>query len=132
MGVSSGPSEPVSESQMGLTAGLAPNLTGDTLSAWARKKLSCRQFTDSPTTSIFVPLPRRLRFWRPSSTRGTRHLFGSSGFKWRRAEEARVVDLKLIWSESAIEDLGAIVRFIALRDGPDMKRRSSVHFVVHF
>ena len=33
------------------------------------------------------------------------------------------MDLKLIWSESAIEDLGAIVRFIALRDGPDMARQ---------
>jgi plasmid stabilization system protein ParE len=33
------------------------------------------------------------------------------------------VDLKLIWSESAIEDLGAIVRFIAVRDGADMARQ---------
>ena len=33
------------------------------------------------------------------------------------------MDLKLIWSESAIEDLGAIVRFIALRDGADMARQ---------
>jgi len=27
------------------------------------------------------------------------------------------VDFKLIWSESSIQDLGGIVRFIALRDG---------------
>ena len=33
------------------------------------------------------------------------------------------MDFKLIWSESAIEDLGAIVRFIALRDGADMARQ---------
>lgn len=30
------------------------------------------------------------------------------------------MDFKLIWSESSIEDLGAIVRFIALRDGPQI------------
>lgn len=29
---------------------------------------------------------------------------------------------KLIWSESAIEDLGGIVRFLALRDGSHMAR----------
>ena len=33
------------------------------------------------------------------------------------------MDFKLIWSESAIEDLAAIVRFIALRDGPDVARQ---------
>jgi len=33
------------------------------------------------------------------------------------------VDFKLIWSESSIEDLGAIVRFIALRDGSDVARQ---------
>jgi plasmid stabilization system protein ParE len=33
------------------------------------------------------------------------------------------VDFKLIWSESSIEDLGAIVRFIALRNGSDMARQ---------
>ena len=38
-------------------------------------------------------------------------------------EEARVVDCRLIWSESSIEDLGAIVRFIALRDGSGMARQ---------
>jgi hypothetical protein len=32
------------------------------------------------------------------------------------------VDFKLIWSESSIED-GAIVRFMALRDGSDMARQ---------
>ena len=32
------------------------------------------------------------------------------------------MDFKLIWSESSIEDLGAIVRFVALRDGADMAR----------
>ena len=33
------------------------------------------------------------------------------------------MDFKLIWSESSIEDLGAIVRFIALRDGSDTARQ---------
>ena len=33
------------------------------------------------------------------------------------------MDFKLIWSESSIEDLGAIVRFIALRDGSDVARQ---------
>ncbi len=33
------------------------------------------------------------------------------------------MDFKLIWSESAIQDLGAIVRFIALRDGSEVARR---------
>jgi len=33
------------------------------------------------------------------------------------------VDFKLIWTESAIEDLGAIVRFISGRDGPDVGRQ---------
>ena len=33
------------------------------------------------------------------------------------------MDFKLIWSESSIEDLGAIVRFIALRDGSDRARQ---------
>ena len=33
------------------------------------------------------------------------------------------MDFKLIWSESSIEDLGAIVRFVALRDGADIARR---------
>ena len=33
------------------------------------------------------------------------------------------MDFKLIWSESSIEDLSAIVRFIALRDGLDMARQ---------
>jgi plasmid stabilization system protein ParE len=33
------------------------------------------------------------------------------------------VDFKLIWSESSIEDLGAIVRFIALRDGSERARQ---------
>jgi len=33
------------------------------------------------------------------------------------------VDFKLIWSESSIEDLGGIVRFIALRDGSRMARQ---------
>jgi len=33
------------------------------------------------------------------------------------------VDFKLIWSESAIEDLGGIVRFISLREGPDVARK---------
>ncbi len=33
------------------------------------------------------------------------------------------MDFKLIWSESAIEDLGGIVRFIALRDGPQTARQ---------
>lgn len=28
----------------------------------------------------------------------------------------------MIWSESSIEDLGGIVRFIALRDGPEIAR----------
>ena len=32
------------------------------------------------------------------------------------------MDFKLIWSESSIKDLGAIVRFIALRDGADVAR----------
>ena len=32
------------------------------------------------------------------------------------------MDFKLIWTESAVEDLGAIVRFIAVRDGPDIAR----------
>ena len=32
------------------------------------------------------------------------------------------MDFKLIWSESSIEDLGGIVRFIALRDGRDIAR----------
>ena len=33
------------------------------------------------------------------------------------------MDFKLIWSESSIEDLAAIVRFIALRDGSDVARQ---------
>jgi plasmid stabilization system protein ParE len=33
------------------------------------------------------------------------------------------VDFKLIWSESSIEDLGAIVRLIALRDGPQIAKQ---------
>jgi hypothetical protein len=33
------------------------------------------------------------------------------------------VDFKLIWSESSIEDLGGIVRFIALRDGSQVARQ---------
>ena len=33
------------------------------------------------------------------------------------------MDFKLIWSESSIEDLGAIVRFIAVRDGADTARQ---------
>ena len=33
------------------------------------------------------------------------------------------MDFKLIWSESSIEDLGAIVRFIRLRDGADIARQ---------
>lgn len=33
------------------------------------------------------------------------------------------MDFKLIWSESSLEDLAAIVRFIALREGPDMARQ---------
>ena len=33
------------------------------------------------------------------------------------------MDFKLIWSESAIDDLGGIVRFIALRDGSQMARQ---------
>ena len=33
------------------------------------------------------------------------------------------MDFKLIWSDSSIHDLGAIVRFIALRDGPVVARR---------
>lgn len=33
------------------------------------------------------------------------------------------MDFKLIWSESSIEDLGAIVRFIALRDGSHVARQ---------
>ena len=32
------------------------------------------------------------------------------------------MDFKLIWSESSIEDLGAIVRFIARRDGSQIAR----------
>lgn len=30
------------------------------------------------------------------------------------------MDFKLIWTESALEDLGAIVRFISVRDGPEI------------
>jgi plasmid stabilization system protein ParE len=33
------------------------------------------------------------------------------------------VDFKLIWSDSSIEDLGAIVRFIAVRDGSQIARQ---------
>ncbi len=33
------------------------------------------------------------------------------------------MDFKLIWSESSIEDLGGIVRFIALRDGSHVARQ---------
>ena len=33
------------------------------------------------------------------------------------------MDFKLIWSESSIEDLGGIVRFIAVRDGPERARQ---------
>lgn len=33
------------------------------------------------------------------------------------------MDFKLIWSESSIQDLGAIVRFMALRDGSDRARQ---------
>ncbi len=33
------------------------------------------------------------------------------------------MEFKLIWSESSIQDLGAIVRFIALRDGLHMARQ---------
>jgi len=33
------------------------------------------------------------------------------------------VDFKLIWTESAIQDLGGIVRFISVRDGPEVARR---------
>lgn len=33
------------------------------------------------------------------------------------------MDFKLIWTESAIEDLGAIVRFISARDGPVVARQ---------
>ena len=33
------------------------------------------------------------------------------------------MDFKLIWSESSIVDLGAIVRFIALRDGSEVARQ---------
>jgi plasmid stabilization system protein ParE len=33
------------------------------------------------------------------------------------------VDFKLIWSESSIEDLAGIVRFIAVRDGPQIARQ---------
>jgi plasmid stabilization system protein ParE len=33
------------------------------------------------------------------------------------------VDFNLIWTESSIEDLGAIVRFISVRDGPDIARQ---------
>ena len=33
------------------------------------------------------------------------------------------MDFKLIWSESSIDDLGAIVRFIAQRDGSDTARQ---------
>ncbi len=33
------------------------------------------------------------------------------------------MDFKLIWSESAIDDLGGIVRFIALRNGSHMARQ---------
>ena len=39
------------------------------------------------------------------------------------------MDFKLIWSESAIEDLGAIVRFIALRDGSHVARQTGFGFV---
>ena len=33
------------------------------------------------------------------------------------------MDFKLIWSESSIEDLGGIVRFIALREGSQAARQ---------
>lgn len=33
------------------------------------------------------------------------------------------MDFKLIWSESSIEDLGGIVRYIALRDGAQVARQ---------
>ena len=33
------------------------------------------------------------------------------------------MDFKLIWTESSIEDLGGIVRFIALRDGSQVARQ---------
>jgi plasmid stabilization system protein ParE len=33
------------------------------------------------------------------------------------------VDCKLIWTESAIADLGAIVRYVSSKDGPDVARQ---------
>jgi toxin ParE1/3/4 len=33
------------------------------------------------------------------------------------------VDFKLIWSESSIEDLAGVVRFVAVRDGPQIARQ---------
>ena len=33
------------------------------------------------------------------------------------------MDFKLIWSESSIKDLSGIVRFVALREGPDIARQ---------
>ena len=33
------------------------------------------------------------------------------------------MDFKLIWSESAIDDLGGIVRYLSVQNGPEVARR---------